>query len=485
MDLLLALDQGTTSTRAIAFTPAGVPVASAQRQLEQHYPRDGWVEHDPERIWNDAVAVLREAATGQRIAAIGLTNQRETVVVWERATGRPIHPAIVWQDRRTAAICTALREAGHEREVQSRTGLLLDPYFSASKIAWILDHVAGARAAAERGDLACGTIDSFLIWRLTGGRMHVTDATNASRTLLADLRTGEWDDQLLELFRVPRSLLPHVVDSSGVIAHTDVAILGESLPIAGVAGDQQAAAIGQACVVPGLAKATFGTGCFLLVHTGTVVPVSRNRLLGTIAWRLNGRCAWALEGSIFSAGSAVQWLRDGLQLVTSADDLEPLAASLADNGGVHLVPAFTGLGAPWWDPGARGLISGLTRDTTRAHLARACLEAVAYQCRDLLDACAADGVTVNRLRVDGGMVRNRWLLQFLADQCGVAVERPLVTETTALGAALLAGIAVGLVPPMERLVWHGDLRLDPQRDAVERERLQTGWHAAVARSRSS
>ena len=487
MGLLLALDQGTTSTRAIAFTPEGVPVATAQRQLEQHYPQAGWVEHDPESIWNDAVAVLREAIanTKQPVAALGITNQRETVVVWERATGRPIHRAIVWQDRRTADDCAALRAAGHEPDVQRRTGLLLDPYFSATKIAWILDHVSGARAAAERGDLACGTIDSFLIWRLMGGRIHVTDATNASRTSLADLRTGEWDDGLLALFRVPRALLPRVVDCSGVIGHSDTAILGVSLPIAGVAGDQQAAAIGQACVTPGLAKATFGTGCFVLVHTGTIVPVSRQRLLSTIAWRIKGRCTWALEGSIFNAGTAVQWLRDQLGIIRSADETEAIAASLNDAGGVHLVPAFTGLGAPWWDPHARGIITGLTRDSGRAQIIRATLESVAFQCRDLLDACAADGVPIQRLRVDGGMSRNAWLMQFLADQCQVPVERPAVTETTALGAALLAGMAVGEVASIESLPWQAELTLTPQETETSRATRHTQWLQAVARARSN
>jgi glycerol kinase len=487
MGLLLALDQGTTSTRAMVFTAAGAVVASAQRPLAQHFPRPGWVEHDPEDIWADTVAVLREAVASAggpaRIAALGITNQRETVVVWERASGRPIHRALVWQDRRTAPACAALREAGHEPEVQRRSGLLLDPYFSATKIAWILDAVPGARAAAGRGELACGTIDSFLVWRLSGGRVHVTDATNASRTQLADLRTGEWDEGLLDLFRVPRGLLPRVVDCSGAIATCDASILGGAVPIAGMAGDQQAAAIGQACVEPGMAKATFGTGCFVLVHTGATVPVSRQRLLSTIAWRLGGRCAWALEGSIFNAGTAVQWLRDQLGVIGSADETETLAASLPDNGGVHLVPAFTGLGAPWWDPDARGIITGLTRGSGRAHLARAALEAVAFQCRDLLDACAADGAPVACLRVDGGMARNGWLLRFLADQCGVPVDRPAVTETTALGAALLAGMAVGLVPAVERLAWRGDLRVEPRMSEAERGRLQAAWRRAVERAR--
>ncbi len=490
MGLLLALDQGTTSTRAMVFTPSGDPLTTAQQPLEQHYPQAGWVEHDPERIWRDTVAVLRDAIAAvdaAQIAALGITNQRETVVVWERASGKPIYRAIVWQDRRTAEACAALRSAGHEADVQQRTGLLLDPYFSATKIAWILDHVAGARAAAERGELACGTIDSFIIWRLSGGRVHVTDATNASRTQLADLRTSAWDDRLLDLFRVPRGILPRIVDCSGVIAHTDAAILGKAIPIAGIAGDQLAAAIGQACVEPGMAKATFGTGCFVLIHTGTVVPVSRNRLLSTVAWRLNGRCAYALEGSIFNAGTAVQWLRDQLGMVNSAAETEQLAASLTDNAGVYLVPAFTGLGAPWWDPEARGIITGLTRDTGRAHLARACLEAVAYQCRDLLEACAADGATVQRLRVDGGMVQNRWLLQFLADQCAVPVDRPVVTETTALGAAFLAGMAVGLVPAIHDLgtLWRGDLRVDPRMASAQRNRLHAGWREAVARAQST
>jgi len=485
MGLLLAVDQGTTSTRAIAFTPQGVPLTTAQRQLDQHYPQAGWVEHDPERIWSDAVAVLREAiahANGT-IAALGITNQRETVVVWERSTGRPIHRAIVWQDRRTADVCASLLAAGHEPEVQRRTGLLLDPYFSATKIAWILDHVPGARAAAERGELACGTIDSFLIWRLTGGRIHVTDATNASRTSLADLRTGEWDDTLLALFRVPRALLPRVVDCSGVIGHSDAAILGESLPIAGVAGDQQAAAIGQACVAPGLAKATFGTGCFVLVHTGTTMPVSRQRLLATIAWRSKDRCAWALEGSIFNAGTAVQWLRDQLGLIRSADETEAIAAALHDAGGVHVVPAFTGLGAPWWDPHARGIITGLTRDTGKAQIIRATLEAVAFQCRDLLDACAADGAPIQRLRVDGGMSRNAWLMQFLADQCQVPVERPAVTETTALGAALLAGMAVGEVADIEALPWQASVTWTAHETEATRANRHAKWLQAVARAR--
>jgi glycerol kinase len=497
---ILAIDQGTTSSRAIVFDRDGQPVASAQREFQQHYPKDGWVEHDPETIWQDTLAVCREALSraglpAAAIAAIGITNQRETVVLWERASGRPVHRAIVWQDRRTADRCAKLVADGHEALVGARTGLVIDPYFSATKLAWLLDEVPGARPAAERGELAFGTIDSFLLWRLTDGKVHATDASNASRTMLYDIHRQDWDDDLLCLLNIPRAVLPEVVDCSALLGSTPTKLFGAPLPIAGMAGDQQAATVGQACIRPGMIKSTYGTGCFALLNTGTTPVASRNRLLTTIAYRIGGKTTYALEGSIFVAGAAVQWLRDGLKLISQAHETEPLAAGIYDTGGVYLVPAFVGLGAPIWDPHARGTIVGLTRNTGIAEIVRATLEAVGYQTRDLMlamhadlpDGHGPDGQGETALRVDGGMVVNSWVCQFLADILDVPVERPAVTETTALGAAYLAGLAVGLYPSLESLseVWRCERRFEPKMAAAERHRLYAGWLDAIRRSRGA
>lgn len=492
---VLAIDQGTTSTRAIVFDREARALGSAQRELEQHYPRDGWVEHDPELIWTDTLHACRGALadaglTARDVAAVGITNQRETTVLWERATGRPVHRAIVWQDRRGAPLCRELVADGLADRVAARTGLVVDAYFSASKLAWLLDNVAGARAAAERGELAFGTVDSFLLWRLTGGRVHATDASNASRTMLFDIHRQDWDDELLRRLRIPRQILPDVHDCAGEFGTTEAEILGAPLPVAGMAGDQQAASFGQACFAPGMLKSTYGTGCFALLNTGTRPVASRNRLLTTIAWRLGGEVTYALEGSIFVAGAAVQWVRDGLGAIPDAAGSEAVAASLPDAGGVYLVPAFTGLGAPWWDPDARGAILGLTRDSTRAHIVRAALEAVAYQTRDLMDAMAGDaagGPAPGALRVDGGMVANDWFCQYLADVLEAPVERPEVTETTALGAAFLAGLAVGVHASQDSIAatWRRARRFEPAMEAGQRERLLRGWHEAVARVRTT
>jgi glycerol kinase len=491
---VLAIDQGTTSSRAMLFDRAGRPCATSQRELEQHYPKPGWVEHDPEQIWRDTLAAGRNALeraglSAPEVAAIGITNQRETVVLWERASGRPVHPAIVWQDRRTAARCRALRQAGHDPLVQARTGLLIDPYFSATKLAWLLDEVAGARTAAERGELAFGTIDSFLLWRLTGGRVHATDATNAARTMLYDIHRQDWDEDLLRLLDIPRPLLPEVKDCSTLFGTTPADLFGAPLPITGIAGDQQAATVGQACFVPGMLKSTYGTGCFALLNTGDKAVTSTNRLLTTIAYRLGGQATYALEGSIFVAGAAVQWLRDGLKLIGYAGETEALAAGLEGTGGVYLVPAFVGLGAPHWDPDARGAIFGLTRDSGIPQIVRAALESVGYQTSDLLAAMSADlGADSDQaVRVDGGMVANDWLCQFLADILNRSVERPAVTETTALGAACLAGLAVGLYPSLDAVAgaWRLERRFEPSMSAAERLRLYTGWQDAVRRTRST
>ena len=484
---ILALDQGTTSTRAILFDAEGDVVASAQRELQQFFPADGWVEHDPEHIWADSVAVCREALAraglgAGDVAALGITNQRETAVLWERASGRPVHNAIVWQDRRTAPLCRELVADGLEEHVAATTGLVIDAYFSATKLAWLLDHVPGARAAAERGELAFGTVDSFLLWRLTGGRVHATDASNAARTMLFDIRRQDWDEELLRRLRIPRAVLPEVRDCAGDFGSTD--ILGAPLPITGMAGDQQAATFGQACFRPGMVKSTYGTGCFALLNTGEEPVRSRNRLLTTVAWRLGGRVTYALEGSIFVAGAAVQWVRDGLRAIGAAAESETVAAALPDAGGVYLVPAFTGLGAPWWDPDARGAILGLTRDSTSAHIVRAALEAVCYQTHDLLQAMADDaGGAPAALRVDGGMAANDWLCQFLADVLAVPVERPKVIETTALGAARLAALGAGLAPSPDALAdgWRAERRFEPRMEPARRERLLRGWRDAIAR----
>ena len=487
--VLVAIDQGTTSTRAIAFDRDAVPVAVAQRELPQSFPRPGWVEHDPIRIRDDAIACCAEVIqqtveSADEVIAIGITNQRETTVVWERETGRPIHPAIVWQDRRTSERCRELRAAGHEATVTASTGLLLDPYFSATKLAWVLDHVEGARARAERGELAFGTVDTWVLWNLTAGHVHATDASNASRTLLLDLADATWSDELLELFGVPPAVLPEVRDSAGDFGQTDAGLFGAPIAIRGIAGDQQAATFGQAAFEPGMIKCTYGTGAFALLNTGPDRVASRNRLLTTIAWQLDGELTYAVEGSIFVAGATVQWLRDGLGIVRHASETEALAESVEDTGGVYLVPAFVGLGAPHWDADARGALVGLTRDTGRAEIARAALEAVAYQTRELLEASVADGARPpTSLRVDGGLTANGWAMQFLADQLGMPVERPVVPETTALGAAALAGLASGTFGSLEEIAgnWRRDAVWQPRADEARRADLYEGWKAAVRR----
>ena len=492
-DYLLAIDQGTTSTRAIVFDAALKPVSSAQQEFSQIYPGPGQVEHDPEEIWTTTVATVRDAMAragveARNIAAIGITNQRETTVIWDRESGRPIHNAIVWQDRRTADACAALRQQGHEPLISARTGLVLDPYFSATKIAWLLDHVDGARAAAAQGKLAFGTIDSFLLWRLTGGKRHATDATNASRTLLLDIGNGRWDADLCALFGVPAEMLPTVHDCTGDFGATDPGLFGGAIRILGIAGDQQAATIGQGCFEPGMMKSTYGTGCFALLNTGAAQVASNNRLLTTIAYQLCGKRTYALEGAIFIAGAAVQWLRDALKMIASAPDVNALAAAADPAEQVYLVPAFVGLGAPWWDANARGAIYGLTRNAGVAELARAALEAVGYQTRDLLDAMRADwpasGDTV--LRVDGGMAASDFTMQFLADILAAPVDRPAVKETTAVGAAYLAGLAAGVCPDLAQFAarWTREHRFTPQMDATTRERKFAGWRDAVARTLS-
>jgi glycerol kinase len=489
---VLAIDQGTTSTRAIVFDADGRPVASAQKELPQIFPKPGWVEHDPEEIWRATVEVCRgalaKAALGaDALAGIGITNQRETTVVWDRTTGKPMHNAIVWQDRRTAEHCAELKRGRHEAMVSERTGLLLDPYFSGTKIAWILDNVAGARAAADKGALAAGTIECFLLWRLTGGKVHASDATNASRTMLLDIRRGTWDADLQTLLGVPGSLLPKVVDCAGELGVATADILGAPVPVLGMAGDQQAATIGQACVKPGMVKATYGTGCFALLNTGSLAMHSRSRLLSTIAYQLNGQRTYALEGSIFIAGAAVQWLRDGLRLIAKSSDVEELASKANPEHGVYVVPAFVGLGAPYWDAEARAAILGLTRDSGPAEIAAATLDSVCYQTRDLVEAMRTDGARIDELRVDGGMVVNDPLMQRLADTVGAPVERPKVTETTALGAAFLAGLTAGLWPSLDALsaTWALDRAFAPAEGAASRDRRYAGWKDAVRRVRSS
>ena len=485
MPYILALDQGTTSSRAIIFDHHGGILAVAQQEFTQHFPQPGHVEHDAGEIWASQLSVARAALeraglTATDLAAVGITNQRETTVVWDRATGRPIHRAIVWQDRRTSDFCAALKEAGHEALFREKTGLVLDPYFSGTKVRWLLDHVDGARARA--GELAFGTIDSWLVWNLTGGAVHVTDPSNASRTLLFNIHTGDWDDELLGLLDVPRSLLPEVRSSSEVYGHT--ALLGAPVPVAGIAGDQQAALFGQLCTRPGMVKNTYGTGCFMLMNTGTEAVPSENGLLTTVAWKLGDRTEYALEGSIFIAGAVVQWLRDGLGLIDAAPEIEALAASVPDNGGVYLVPAFAGLGAPHWDPYARGAILGLTRGATKAHLARAALESIAYQVADILEAMEADaGIRLAELRVDGGATTNDLLLQFQADLLGVPVVRPAVLETTALGAAYLAGLAVGFWDGPGELAaqWQEDRRFSPAMPPGAVAALKAGWQKALSR----
>jgi glycerol kinase len=492
MPCVLALDQGTTSSRAIVFDRRGRARGTAQQEFAQHFPQPGWVEHDPRDLWEStrrtALAALAEAnLTSRDITALGLTNQRETTLLWERRTGRPLHRAIVWQDRRTATHCAKLKRAGLEPLFRRKTGLLLDPYFSGTKLAWLLDHVPGARRRAERGELAFGTVDTWLLWQLTGGSVHATDVSNASRTLLLNLRTADWDAELLKILRIPREVLPAVRDSSGLFGEVTSVPALRGVPIAGIAGDQQAALFGQACWKPGMAKNTYGTGCFLLLHTGDRPVVSRNNLLTTIAWRLGGKIEYALEGSVFIGGAVVQWLRDGLGLIAKSADVEPLAATVSDNGGVYLVPAFAGLGAPHWDAAARGVITGLTRGSTAGHLARAALESIAYQSADLLGAMQADcGHRLRELRVDGGATVNHALMQFQSDLLRVPVVRPRTTETTALGAAYLAGLATGFWKNRAEIaaLWSADRTFQPAAPAAAMRRLQRGWHAAVIRART-
>ncbi|WP_374576233.1 glycerol kinase GlpK [Phenylobacterium sp.] len=494
--LILALDQGTTSTRAIVFDRRGQPLQTVGRNLKQYYPADGWVEHDPDEIFAAAVEVLREAVEAcgrgvEAISAIGVTNQRETVVVWDKATGKPIHPAIVWQDRRTAAACDRLRAAGHEPRVTEVTGLLLDPYFSGAKIAWLLDNVAGARVRAQAGELLAGTIDTWVIWKLTGGRVHATDATNASRTLLFDLRAQAWSDEMLRIFDVPAALLPEVRDSAGDFGETEPALLGRPVPIRGVAGDQQAALMGQGCVSPGEMKATYGTGCFLLVNTGEAAPVSRSRLLTTVAARVAGKTTFALEGAIFIAGAGVQWVNEGLGVEGGPLAVERLAQAARPDHGVVLVPAFTGLGAPWWDAAARGAIFGLTRDAGLPEIAQATFDASALQTRDLIEAMRADAPEAFGaeavLRIDGGMARSAWFAQRLADLTGVNVNRATFQDTTALGAALFAGIGAGVYADMAEAA-EARPQAEPVTPAMGRHARETAyarWLDAVARTRSN
>lgn len=484
---LLAIDQGTTSTRAILFDKSGNIIGITQKELHLDYPHNGWVEQQGEDIWQDTLYVCRGvlsqfSAHASEVIAIGITNQRETTLLWDRKTGEVLGPAIVWQDRRTAGLCAALRDVGHESMVQEKTGLLLDPYFSGTKLKWLLDNVSDARARAVKGELAFGTIDCFLLWRLTGGAVHATDITNASRTMLFNIRTQAWDEELLKMLDIPASLLPKVMDNSADFGHTDKSLFGQPLPITGMAGDQQAALIGQACFAPGMVKSTYGTGCFALLNSGAEFRLSKNKLLTTVGYRLNGQISYAIEGSIFVAGAAVQWLRDGLKVIKSAAETEAVVQSVPDNSGVYMVPAFTGLGAPYWRPEARGLITGLTRGVSSAHIVRAGLEAQAYQTQDLMAAMAADaGQDIAELRVDGGMVKNDWICQFIADITERRVIRPQVIETTALGAAYLAGLGAGVFGSLDDITrnWQQQQAFSPTMDKAQREALYTGWQKAV------
>ncbi|MFL0810472.1 MAG: glycerol kinase GlpK [Agarilytica sp.] len=488
--LILAIDQGTTSSRAIVFDRDTNIVAVAQKEFKQYYPQSGWVEHDPEEIWSSTIEVCRAAINDAEekykdkngeVVAIGITNQRETSIVWNRHTGMPIHNAIVWQDRRTADVCAKLKAAGHERIVQEKTGLLLDPYFSASKVAWMLDHVDGAREAANRGQLAFGTVDSFLLARLTKGNVHATDATNASRTSLYNIQKGAWDQELLAMFNVPDTVLPEVKDCASDFGVTDAEWFGREIPILGVAGDQQAAAIGQTCFSVGDTKSTYGTGCFALMNIGELFVVSKSRLLTTIAYQLDGKTTYALEGSIFIAGAAIQWLRDELQLISDASETEVIAEGINSTQGVYLVPAFTGLGAPYWEPDARGAIVGLSRGSGKKEIVRAALESVCYQTYDLTSAMAADANVPSRIRVDGGMVANNWVLSFLADILELDIDRPKIIETTALGAAFLAGLQAGVYKNLEdvTLTWKLDQRFEASMGSEQRTDLLQGWKAAI------
>ena len=488
---ILAIDQGTTSSRAILFAADGSPQHSAQQEFAQHFPADGWVEHDGEDIWHSTLAVCREVLdkagiSASEVAGIGITNQRETTLLWDAESGELLHHAIVWQDRRTADFCARLKADGHETLISERTGLLIDPYFSATKLRWLLDEVPDARARAERGELRFGTVDCFLLWRLTGGQAHRTDATNASRTMLFNIHTQQWDEELLSLLDIPASLLPEVMDSAADFGQTDASVLGASVPVCGIAGDQQAALIGQACFSPGMVKSTYGTGCFMVMNTGDTPIRSQNRLLTTVGYRLKGQTTYALEGSIFVAGAAIQWLRDGLKLIQHAGETEALARQAGDHNGVYLVPAFTGLGAPYWDPTARGAIFGLTRDTGIAQIVAAGLQSVCFQTRDLLDAMQADGAqNTAALRVDGGMVINNWVVQELANILGVTVDRPQVTETTALGAAYLAGLQLGIFKNLDDIAshWACERTFTPVMAEEQRSALYEGWLDAIRRVR--
>jgi glycerol kinase len=491
MSYILALDQGTTSSRAIIFDRAGAVKALAQKEFRQHFPQPGWVEHDATEIWASQAGVAAEAITRaglspKDIAAIGITNQRETTVLWDKRTGAPLNHAIVWQDRRTASLCDRLKSDGLEQLFRQKTGLVLDPYFSGTKLAWLLDNIPGARQKAETGELAFGTIDSWLVWNLTGGRRHITDVSNASRTLLFNINTLAWDNELLQVLNIPRAILPEVVDSSAVYGETAGAPFAANIPIAGMAGDQQAALFGQVCTRPGMVKNTYGTGCFMLMNSGAKPVMSKSKLLTTVAWRIGGKTEYALEGSVFIAGAAVQWLRDGLGIIKKSSDVETLAASVQDNGGVYVVPAFAGLGAPHWDPYARGTIVGITRGTTAAHIARATLESIAFQVTDVLTAMEADaGVSLAELRVDGGATVNNLLMQFQADLLGVPVVRPMINETTALGAAYLAGLAVGYWQDKEEIAkqWQMERTFTPQMERGKVAELREWWNRALERAK--
>ncbi|HOM47047.1 MAG TPA: glycerol kinase GlpK [Candidatus Hydrogenedentes bacterium] len=492
MKYVLALDQGTTSSRTIIFDQTGTIRASAQQEFEQIFPEPGLVEHDPSAIWTSQLKVAREALLkanlkASEITAVGIANQRETTLVWDRKSGTPLYNAIVWQDRRTSAFCETLRSQGYNDLFREKTGLLLDPYFSGTKIKWILDHVEGASEKARRGELAFGTVDTWLLWNLSGGRIHMTDASNASRTLLYNLHTGTWDNELLELLAIPASLMPEIVDSSRIYGYMQEDLLGASVPIAGMVGDQQAALFGQLCTRPGMAKNTYGTGCFMLMNTGSQAVRPETQLLTTVAWQLKGELQYALEGSVFVAGAVVQWLRDQLGIISSSSKIETLARTVPDNGGVYFVPAFTGLGAPWWDPHARGTISGLTRGATAGHLARAALEGIAFQVEDVLDAMSsASGVAVQELRVDGGAAANNLLMQFQANISNTPIIRPKCLETTAAGAAYLAGLATGVWDSVDALAsqWEMDSTFAPAFSEDERSAFKTGWHRALQRAKS-
>lgn len=488
---ILSIDQGTTSSRAMLCSDKGQVEAVSQTEFQQHFPSDGWVEHDPDDLWGTVLQTCRDvlakaSVAPENVAAIGITNQRETTLVWDRHSGKPIYNAIVWQDRRTASYCQSLTERGYEALVNDKTGLLLDPYFSASKIHWILDNVPGARDKAKRGELAFGTVDSFLLWQLTGGNVHRTDATNASRTMLFNIHNQQWDQELLELFDIPVSLLPQVMDSAADFGVTAPGLLGAEIPICGIAGDQQAALFGQACFNSGMAKSTYGTGCFLMLNTGEQALKSHSRLLTTVAYRLNGKTTYALEGSIFMAGATVGWLRDGIKLIASAEETEAIAEHMPVDHGVFLVPAFTGLGAPHWDPNARGAILGLTRDSGIKEIVTAGLQSVCYQTKDLQKAMECDGVRPSILRVDGAMVANNWLMSFLADILGAEIERPQIIETTALGAAYLAGLQVGIFESLATLsrMWQGERHFEPKMSKEQRHALYRQWQAAVERVKS-